>query len=166
MLLFSAFMQRRVGHEQALDAAAITTADAEGRHFFRQGCGMLRVQPFQRGDHVLSPGEGGAALVGAEFALAREPHDDDRGENAEHQFGDDHGDEEGRPLAALGLEHDAIHQVADDARQEHDEGVHHALDQRQRHHVAVGDVGDFVTDDGFRFALRHLPQEAAGNRDQ
>jgi len=32
--------------------------------------------------------------------------------------------------------------VADDAREEEDEGVHHALDERQRHHVTVGHVAE------------------------
>ena len=101
---------------------------------------------------VSRPASVRAAGVGAELAMPREPHHDHAGENAEHQLRDDHGDEERRAVAALGLEHDAIDDVADDARQEDDEGVHHALDQRQRHHVAVGDVADLVAEHGFGFA--------------
>ena len=60
--------------------------------------------------------------------------------------------EERRTVAALGLEHDAVDHVADDARQEDDERVHDALDQRERHHVAVRDVADLVAEHGFRLA--------------
>ena len=51
------------------------------------------------------------------------------------------------------LKIDAIDDVADDARQEDHERVHDALDQRQRDHVAVGDVGDLVAEHRLGFLL-------------
>ena len=59
------------------------------------------------------------------------------------------------PVAVLGLEHDLVDDVADDAREEDDEGVDHALDQRQRDHVAVGDVGDLVAQHRFGLVPAH-----------
>ena len=50
--------------------------------------------------------------------------------------------------------------VADHARQEDDEGVDHALDQRQRHHVAVGDVRELVAE--HRLDLLARSSTAAG----
>ena len=56
-------------------------------------------------------------------------------------------------MVALGLEHDAVDRVTDHARQEHDECVHDALNQRQRDHVAVRDVTDFVREHSLGFVL-------------
>ena len=66
----------------------------------------------------------------------------------------------------LVLEHDAIDDVADDARKKHDEGVDHALDQRERDHIPIGDVGDFVTEHTRDFLFGHAVEQARGNRDQ
>ena len=63
------------------------------------------------------------------------------------------------PCAALVLEHDAVDDAADDPRQEEHEGVHDALDQRERDHVAVGDVADFVTQHGLDFIAAHVAQQ-------
>ena len=79
---------------------------------------------------------------------------------------DDHGDEEARARAALGAEHGAVDEVADDARQEDHEGVDHALDERQRHHVAVGDVRDLVAEHRLDFLACHRLQQAGGDGDQ
>ncbi len=69
-------------------------------------------------------------------------------------------------MAALGLEHRLVDKVADDARQENDEGIDHTLDQGQGHHVAVGDVADFVSEHGLRFVPRHVVEQAGADRDQ
>ncbi len=95
-----------------LRAAAV---DAEGRHLVRQRTGTLHTQTFERRDHGIAVGEIGTARVGAEFTMTREPHHDHRRENAEHELGDDHGDQVSRPVAALGLEHDAIDGMTDHA---------------------------------------------------
>ena len=55
----------------------------------------------------------------------------------------------------LVLQDHSVDDIADHARDEHDEGVHHAHQQRLRHHVAVGDVRDFVTQHGFRLVAGH-----------
>ncbi len=67
---------------------------------------------------------------------------------------------------ALFTEQHLVDKEADHARKEHDEGIDHALDQRQRDHVAIGDVGDFVAQHGFDFFLIHALQQARGHGDQ
>ena len=52
------------------------------------------------------------------------------------------------------------------AREEHDEGIHHALNQSHRDHVTIGDVRDFVAEHAFEFTAAHRLQEASGHRDQ
>ena len=59
-----------------------------------------------------------------------------------------------------------VDEIPDDARQEDDEGIDHALDQRQRHHVAVADVADFVRQHRLDFFLAHALQQAGGYSDQ
>jgi hypothetical protein len=51
--------------------------------------------------------------------------------------------------------------VGDDAREEDREGVHHALDQRHRHHVAVLDVRHLVGEDAFDLFTAHRAHQAA-----
>ena len=46
------------------------------------------------------------------------------------------------------------------AREEHHERVDDALQQRHRHHVAVGDVRDLVREHAFHFVLPHRAQQA------
>ncbi|MDG6404653.1 hypothetical protein QCD79_33195, partial [Pseudomonas quasicaspiana] len=43
-------------------------------------------------------------------------------------------------LTVFGLEDHLVDEVTDDAGEEHYKGVHHALHQRQSHHVANGDM--------------------------
>src|SRR5687767_828762 len=124
----NALLERRMAHEQPLQSMADRTADAERSHLVRQRLRTLLAQAFERADHRVATFQLRAAGVGAELALAREPHDDHAREDAEHDLRDDHGDEKRGAMAALGLEHDAVNRVTDDARQEDDEGIHHALD--------------------------------------
>jgi hypothetical protein len=112
--------------------------------------------------------QGGGTGVGAEFALAREPGDDDRGQQAEHDFADEHGDhvaDAGAAVVAAAQQH-LVDEEADHPRHEHHERVDHALDQGQRDHVAIGDVGDFVAQHGFDFVTVHALQQAGGHRHQ
>jgi len=109
-----ALFQRRMGHEQALQARTHSAGNTESGHPFRQRRRfVLGLEALQRGDHGAPPGQRRTAAVSAELALAREPHDDDRGENPEHHLGDDHGDEERRALTAFCFEHDLVHQMAE-----------------------------------------------------
>ena len=85
---FNALIQRRVSHEQSCKTVA--AGDAESGDLFRQGgLFVIDLQPLQRGDHLLPPGQARAARIGAELALAREPHHDDAGQYAQHQLRDD-----------------------------------------------------------------------------
>jgi hypothetical protein len=72
----------------------------------------------------------------------------------------------GPELFSSVLAQEAVHRVADDARQEHHKGVHHALDQRHGDHVAIGDVGHLVADHGLDLFARHALQQAGGHRHQ
>src|SRR5687767_12664528 len=114
-------LERRVGHEKALEAGAPAPGDAEGGHLVGQRSGMALPQALECADHVLPAREPGAARVGAELALAGEPHHDDRGEKTEHQLGNDGRDPERGAVALLVAKHDAVDGVADDPRQEDDE---------------------------------------------
>src|SRR5438445_1111605 len=97
----------------------------------------------------------GAAGVGAELTLAGEPGDDDACEHAEYDLADDNRYVIAGSDAALGAEHSLVDDAANYARKKDDEGIDHALDERQRHHVAVGNVRHFVTEYGFDLFARH-----------
>ena len=62
------------------------------------------------------------------------------------------------------------HRLADDKGQhpgqEQHEGIDDALDQSHGHHVAIGDVRDFVAEHPLDFAAAHAPQQAGRNGDQ
>jgi hypothetical protein len=85
----------------------------------------------------------------------------DAQQDVHHDGGDQVAD--ARAVAVV-LQQHAVDEVADDARDEDDEGVHHALDQRHRHHVAVGHVRDLVADhrlDLFAVMLCSKPVDTA-----
>ncbi len=146
--------------EAAIDAEGVQGVGHLHRH------ALFRTQALQRGDHRAGAGQVGAGGVGAELAAAREPHDDDAGEDAEHQFGEDGRDEVADARAVLVLQDGLVDEVAEDPREEHHEGVHHALDQCQGDHVAVGDVTDLVGEDGFHLIGRETFEQALADRDQ
>lgn len=96
-----ALRERRVRHEQTLQPAA--ASNTEGGDSVRQRrLPGGEPEPLQRGDHLPAPSQQCAAALGAELPLPREPHDDDRGQNSQHQPGGDIGDEKGWTAAALG----------------------------------------------------------------
>jgi len=105
------------------------------------------------------PGQLGAGFIRSELTAPRKPHDDGAGEDAEHDLGDDGGHPVADAEAALVLQHHAINHEADHPCEEHHEGVHHPLDQGQRHHVAIGHMADLVADDGFDLAFAHVLQQ-------
>ena len=112
----------------------------------------------ERRNHVLSARKPRAAAVGAEFALAREPHDDHRREEGQHQLGNDGRDPERWTMSTFVAENDLVDDAADQARGDEHEGVDDALNQRERHHVAVRDVGHLVAEDGLDLAAVHALQ--------
>ena len=122
---------------------------------------MFGLQAAQGIDHGLLACQFGTGNVGLEFAAAREPHHDDGGQDAQHDIGDDAGHIVGNAGAFFVLEHHAIDEVADDAGEEHHEGVHYALDEGEGDHVAVGDVADLVAQDGLHFVTAHALQQAS-----
>ena len=101
-------------------------------------------QAFERADHRVASGQLRAARVRTELTLPREPHHDHRGEDAEQDLRDEARDEEAGPRSALIAQQHAIDDEADDAREEDDECIHDALQQRERHHVAVRYVADLM----------------------
>ena len=104
------------------------------------------------------------AGIGAILAKTAEPHHHYRREKAQHGL---------CRIVAEVIAHAgaaAVLAAIDDRRKElgehHDEGVQHALQQRERHHVAVSHVADLVTEHRLHFVLRHIAQQAARHRDQ
>ena len=150
--------------------AAASAGDAGSRHVLRQIAGGDAAQTAQRVDHrTRAAQQRGRARIGAEFALTREVHHDGGSQDTEHDLTDDHGDHIADARAAglfVVAAQKAVHQVADHARQEEHESVDHALDQRQRHHVAVLNVCDFVRQHRLHFFFRHRGQQAGGHRHQ
>jgi hypothetical protein len=124
------------------------------------------LQCLQCRDHLAARGQGGGTGIGPELALPAEPHHDDGRQNAQHQLGNDGRDPERRTVTSLGLEHHAVHKVPDDPRKENHEGVHHSLNQRQRHHVAIGHVADFMGQHSLSFLAGHGLQQAGAYGDQ
>ena len=98
--------------------------------------------------------------------MPREPHHDHAGADAEHDLGDHRDDEEADSVAVFAAKHRAIDDRSDDAREEDHERVHDALNQRQRHHVAVRDMADFVAEHGAHFIGAHVVEQAGADRDE
>ncbi len=145
--------------QEELHHRALAARDTECLHLLRQLRRHVGLETLQGADHRLAAVEFRGARVRAELALAGYPHDDDAGEDAEHQLSRDHGAEVAEAVAGFVAQDDPVHEVADDARQEDDERVDHALDERQRDHVAVGDVRNFMRQDSFDLFLRHTAQQ-------
>src|SRR5438445_2162565 len=144
------FLDRRVAGEERRPSRRAVHARRGKR--LRQGARLHAAQAHERAYHRLRRAEQPRrARVGAEFALARKPHDDHRGEDPENDLGYDHGDVVAGTDSALGTEHRPIHYEADDPRKEKDESIEHALDEGQRDHVAIGDVSDLVAEHRFDF---------------
>lgn len=87
-------------------------------------------------------------------------------QGAQHQFGDDGRDPEGRTVSALGLEHHPVDQMTDDPRQEDHEGVDNALDEGQGHHVAVGHVTHLVGEHRLHLFAAHAVEQSRADRHQ
>src|SRR5438876_8232096 len=114
---------------------------------------MHALQAVQRADHRLASGQLRSTRIGAELTLPRVPHHDHAGQNAEQNLRDEACDEETGAATALVAEQHPIYDEAHYPRQEYDERVQDTLEQRQRDHVAVRDVSDFVAEHGLDLAL-------------
>ena len=110
---------------------------------------VFTTQAFECRDHICATGQFGTGLVGPEFALAREPHDDGTGQEAEHNFGHERGDVVTHANTAFIVipAQERVHGVADDPGKEHDKSINNALNQTKGDHIAVGNVTDFMTND-------------------
>ena len=157
-----------MGHQQGGQALAHAAVDAECGHFAGQfhRYALFRAQVFQRGNHVAGPGQLRCCGIGAEFALAREPHDDNAGQNAQDDLGKDGRDDEAETGTILVLEDHPVDKASDDPGEEHDEGVYHTLDQGQGHHVAIGHVADLVGHDSLHFVGAEALEHALGDSHQ
>ena len=104
--------------------------------------------------------------------MAREPHGDNTRQNTEHQFQHHrHGEVDQRVTVALFTfitvaAHKARRNLRQDTGDKDNEGVHHALNQRHGHHVAVGNMADFVSDDRFGFVTAHVLQQPGADSNQ
>ena len=158
-------LDRRVGREDRHPAR--TVVDAHRLDRLGQVAGIEAAEARERVHHRPRVAEVLCrARVGAELPPPREPRDDDRGEDPEQDLADHDGDEEAGPGAALGAEHRPVDDRPDDAREEDHEGVHDALEQGHRHHVAVRDVRDLVAEHRFDLLLAHRLQQAGGDGDE
>ena len=79
----------------------------------------------------------------------------DLGEYAQYQFRDNGGNPECRPMTTLGLEYNAIHQMANHTRQYYHECIHHPLYEGESHHVAVRHMADLMCEYCFGLIPAH-----------
>jgi len=101
--------------------------------------------------------------------VPREPGHHHGGGKAEHDIEHhrrDHVADAGSAGALVILAQKAVHRVTDDAAQEHDKSVHDTLNQGHGDHIAVGNVGDFMPNDGLDFLARHAHQQTGADRHQ
>ena len=121
---------------------------------------VVRGEAAQRANHAIAPGERGAAVVGPELALPREPRDDERPQNPQHDLQDDHDQKRPAAVAALAVAAAVRDDVRNQPREEDDERVDDALQQRHGDHVAVGDMGDLVAEHAFYLVVTHRAEQA------
>ena len=70
-----------------LQAAVDAERGQAVRHLHRNA--LFRAQTLQRADHRTRTGQAGTGIVGTVFTLAREPHDDGAGQEAQYDLGED-----------------------------------------------------------------------------
>ena len=157
-----------MAHEHPRQALFEAAVDAESRHGVRHvnRQALFGAQALQGADHGRGAGKLRTGFVSPELTLAREPHDDGAGQEAQDQFGEDGRDVVGNAAALIVLEHHLVDKVADDPCEEHHEGVHHALHQCQGDHVTVGNVADLVGQYRFDFIGRKTLEQTLADRDQ
>src|SRR5690606_9463208 len=116
---FDAILQARVRREQLSEAALAVTRDTE-RHQLRRHVGFLvhGLQAAQCVDHLLTSSQLCTTGIGAEFTLAREPHDDDGSENTQQDFQHDVNHERADTRAIFIFERDVVDKTAGCARDE------------------------------------------------
>ena len=159
-----------MGHEQ-LGQATAAALDAQRGHLRRQVGRLLHgAQPLQGTDHAATSGQLRTTGVGAELALAAEPHHDHGSQEAQGDFRHDAGHPIGHTRALVFLVVVAVQgtvdRIAGDLGNHDHKGVHHALDQGQGHHVAVGHVADFVGQHRFYFITAHMLKQTGAHRHQ
>ena len=161
-------MRREEPHQAARVAGDLERLDG-GLAGGRVDDAVGALERLERADHPVAAGELRAAGVGAELAEPREPGDDDGAEDregdVEHERRDEV-DEVGDAPSLLVAAEELGDEEGEDAGEEHREGVHDALDERHRHHVAVGDVGDLVAEDPLHLVAAQAPEEAGGDGDE
>ena len=117
-------------------------------------------QPRQGPGHRRRPGEPGGTGIGTELPVAREPGGHQGSGDPEQQLqGPDQGRRWRRLPITVALA--AWQQDHDRPRQEHHEGVHHALQQRHRHHVAVAHVAQLMGQHRFELRGGHALEDSA-----
>ena len=100
----------------------------------------------------------GTTRTFAEFAPPGEPADDNRSQQHKDKLKQMNQDVLDK-IAPSAIVIPRAHRLGDYerqyARQKHHERIDNALDQGHRHHVAVGDVSEFVTEHAFNLAPAH-----------
>ena len=112
---------------------------------------LLYTQSLQGRDHVITAAEFGPSRVCSIFAPTGEGHHDDTCKNTEHNFSNDGHNKVAKAVTPFCLEDHSIDGVPDNAGKKHNEGIHDPLNQRERHHIAVGNVTNFMSEYGLHF---------------
>ena len=123
-------------------------------------------QALQGGNHFGRAHQFGCACVGAVFALAAEPHHDKAGQEAEQDLQHEVHQHIDAVVTRFAVVAPLRHHAGDDAGEEDNKRVYHALNQRERYHVTVADVCHFVRQHGFHFVARHAVEQACGHSNQ
>src|SRR6185437_2821499 len=148
--------------KQILETAATPSAGNTKRRYLLRQLGRLMplFQALQRGNHLVAAGQLCPTCVGAKLALTAKPHDYHACEYAQHHLRYDRGNPEGRTLITFGLEHNTVHEMADDSRQKDHKGIDYPLNQGKRDHIPVRHMTHLMPQYPFDFVLAHVLEQA------
>ena len=155
---------RRVRSKEAADAARNTEALYGARKFI----GFHAAQALQRIDHRRGVvHEICCASVSMVFTPAAEVSNDHRGEEAQADIENKrrHIVADARTFIFI-TQNLAVNHPTDDAGDEEHESVHHALQKRHRHHIAILHMAHFMSKNGFNFLSIHRAQESRRHCDE
>ncbi len=140
------------------------------RRVFRAGVFdfLERSEGLEGRDHRFAARERRAACIRPEFPEAGIGRNDEGAEDHENDLEEIHEEHVAgeTSAAAFAIPPEPRNGVGEDAGQEHDEGVHNALEERHRHHVAVRNVGHLVGKHPLDFVLLHSLKKACRDGDE
>ena len=141
--------------------------DLEGSHgrlFVRIFDLLQDSERLERRDHRLFASKTSAACVCTEFPIAGICRNDNGAENHENNFKEiDEDDVTHRAAASLPIATHAGDGESENSGEEHYEGVDDALKKGHGHHIAIGDVADFMAENSFHFCFFHAREKTCGD---